>query len=132
MPSRVNPRHRVQRRWDAPINRLVRVTMLAVAFYGIMIFRAIFFRDGAVPSWWWERSLQQLSWCWIAALPAVVIGLVALGIPAGRRPADAGTPIEHLVSFRIVSRGRNADALADTVSAVRAAMAARPLFPYRI
>ncbi len=128
----VRRRDRAQRRWDAPINRLIRVLILGVAFYGILLIRAWLFPDGREPTWWWERALQQLSWCWVAALPAVSISLVSLVIPAGRRREDTGTPIQHLVCFRIVSRGRNADALADTVNAVRVAMAGRPLFPYCI
>lgn len=118
------------RRWDSPLNRFVRVVILAVAFFSILAVREAFFADGRTPELWWERALSLLSWCWVAALPAVLVGLVALGIPAARRPPSAGTSTDHLVCFRIVSRGRNADALADTVTSIRAAMAARPLFPY--
>ena len=76
------------------------------------------------------------------ALPALpgtpaLLGLLAYrGLPGTKRGAMATdlfpVPCPHEVCFRIVSRGRNADALRGTVSSVREHLSALPLFPYRI
>jgi len=123
-------RHR--KRWDAGALRAGRLVQFAAAFFAVMALRAWLFPSGREPVLWWEHALQLMSWFWLGALPAASVALLSLALPSAPRPADAGSPISQLVCFRVVSRGRNADALADTVSAVRRAMAARPMFPYCI
>ena len=58
--------------------------------------------------------------------------MAAMFLPRRRTP-DLRVLVEAPeVTWRIVSRGRNSDALADTVEAIRRAMIAAPLFRYRI
>jgi beta-1,4-mannosyltransferase len=71
------------------------------------------------------------SFGWSVALPAAALGVVGL-VMYGMRERPQACPIPYLVSYRIVSRGDNAEALAETVQSIRAAMAEEALFPYRI
>jgi egghead protein (zeste-white 4 protein) len=112
--------------------RLRRLGQFVMAFVVIMVVRAFLFPAGRPPVLWWQHALQLMSWCWLGALPAGLVALASLALPSVPRPAGAGSPIANLVCFRVVSRGRNAAALADTVSAIRQAMTERPMFPYCI
>lgn len=106
--------------------------MPVVCFFALTAMRVLLFRHGRPATWWWERILVNASWAWTAATPVVLIGAVSLGMSRRRRREDLGERIDNFVCFRIVSRGRNVPAIVDTVDACRAAMSARPLFPYRI
>ncbi|MEJ7706363.1 MAG: glycosyltransferase family 2 protein [Nocardioidaceae bacterium] len=65
-------------------------------------------------------------------LPLIpAIGALA-GWAAYRRPAATAEPVDRLVCFRIVSRGQNAEVLAQTARNIAETMQAFPLFPYRI
>jgi beta-1,4-mannosyltransferase len=119
-------------RWDAPRLRVIRLVEFAGAFAVIMALRTFTIPSARPPVLWWEHALQLMSWCWLGALPAAGVALFSLALPAVRRPPGAGSRIVQLVCFRVVSRGRNAEALADTVSSIRRAMAERPMFPYCI
>ena len=120
------------KRWDAGPLRALRLAQFLGIFVLILVVRAEFFPTGREPVLWWEHALSLMSWSWLGALPAALVALVSLALPSAPRPPGAGRPIPQTVCFRVVSRGRNADALADTVRAVRRAMAARPMFPYCI
>ncbi|MDQ6650782.1 MAG: glycosyltransferase family 2 protein [Actinomycetota bacterium] len=127
------PRHgRRLQRWDGGWLRVIRLLLFLASYLLIMLVRSKAFPDGREPVLWWERAIQLLSWCWLGALPAALTALTSLALPAAARPAGAGLPIEYLVCFRVVSRGRNAEALAETVTSIRSTMALRSLFPYRI
>lgn len=125
-------KRRTTRRLDDERFRWIRLGMLIGCWIILVILRAALFDDGRPPSWWWERLLQQASWFWCAAAPASFIGAISLVLRKRSRPDDSGTWINHLVCFRIVSRGLNVDALSDTVASIREVMATRKLFPYRI
>jgi egghead protein (zeste-white 4 protein) len=120
------------KRWDAGPLRVFRLAEFLAIFVAIMLVRAWLFPAGRPAVLWWEHALQLMSWSWLGALPAALVAIVSLALPGAARPQGAGGAIPQTVCFRVVSRGRNADALADTVRAVRRAMAARPLFPYCI
>jgi egghead protein (zeste-white 4 protein) len=100
---------------------------LAVRFIG-----ALLFSEGRQPIGGFQKLIALNSVWWVATLPAVTVGMLCWVI--GRRPHDrhGNERIDALVSFRIVSRGRNRDALADTVGAVRAVCRDRALFDYVI
>ncbi|MDT7571922.1 MAG: beta,4-mannosyltransferase [Actinomycetota bacterium] len=121
-----------RKRWDAGQLRAFRLIEFVAIFVLILWLRHQFFPAGRAPVLWWEHALQLMSWSWLGALPAAAVAVISLALPAAVRPAGAGTAIPQTVCFRVVSRGRNAEALADTVRAVRKAMKARPLFPYCI
>ena len=123
---------RVTRRLDDERFRWVRLGMVVGCWIILEVLRAVLFDDGRQPSWWWERLLQNASWFWCAAAPASFIGAMSLVLRRRARPDDTGTWINHLVCFRVVSRGLNVDALTDTVASIREVMAVRDLFPYRI
>lgn len=121
-----------RKRWDTASLRTWRLAQFLGVFVVILVLRAQLFPAGREPVLWWEHALQLMSWFWLGALPAAMVAVVSLALPSAPRPVGAGSTIPQTVCFRVVSRGRNADALADTVSAVRAAMRARPLFRYVI
>jgi egghead protein (zeste-white 4 protein) len=127
----VRPRF-LTHRWDDHSCRLARFGLLVTCWLSVWALRTWLFPTGREPQVWWQHIVRAFSWCWAAAFPAGLLGTLALLAPRHGRHRDAGAPCEHLVCFRIVSRGRNASALADTVESVRTAMAVRPLFPYRI
>ena len=63
-----------------------------------------------------------------------VVGAGLAGLLAYRHPTrlDTVQPIDTLVSFRIVSRGTNVEALVSTIRRCQHEMARTPLFPYVI
>jgi len=119
-------------RWDTGWLRVSRLLLFLAAYLLIMLVRSAAFPDGREPVLWWERAVQLHSWCWLGALPAALTAMMSLAVPAAPRPPGAGRPVPQLVCFRVVSRGRNVEALAETVTAIRTTMALRNLFPYRI
>lgn len=129
---RAERRRRRMRRWDDNRHRLLRLAGIPFTVGILFAMRMLFFPEGKQPEQWWEHMLVLASWCWVGAVPATMVGIVALLMPQGKRREDAGTTVEREVAFRIVSRGTNATALADTVAAIREAMGQRPLFAYRI
>jgi egghead protein (zeste-white 4 protein) len=79
---------------------------------------------GAVWSWG--------SLLWLGPLVAALLGMV--GLLAYRHPTRLGAvrPINKLVSWRVVSRGTNIEALSQTIRRCRAEMNRSPMFPYII
>lgn len=88
---------------------------------------------GRPPSSLLDEGVVLLSLTWLVALPSAVFGFAGLLLFEQRPVPDTSMHrIETLVSFRIVSRGQNVDALVGTVANVREVMRRAPLFPYRI
>jgi len=123
---------RITRRQDDRRFRFIRFALLLGCWIILELIRWWLFTDGRAPSWWWERLLQNVSWAWCAAAPASIVGAVSLVLRKRTRPIDTGEWVDHLVCYRVVSRGLNQAALLDTVAAIRRAMTERPLFPYHI
>ena len=96
--------------------------------------------DGAVSRGAAATLLSYGAAFWaIPALPAALalLGLLSYGgLPEARRGAVAADPFPvacpNEVCFRVVSRGRNVEALRATIASVRAHVQELPLFPYRI
>ncbi|MGE0726987.1 MAG: glycosyltransferase family 2 protein [Acidimicrobiia bacterium] len=122
----------VIRRWDDLPRRVGLLAMFVVIVAAVRLAGLQFFRDGRTPDLGLERIVAWGSLTWIASVPTVVVGVVCWLLPRRGTVRHGNRVIAEAVSFRIVSRGQNADALAETVAATRAAMAARPLFPYVI
>jgi len=83
------------------------------------------------------QNLLETVWSWGALLwlGAVIPGILGLSGLLSFKHAhklDRIKPIKNLVSFRIVSRGTNVEALTDTVRRCQSEMAKIPLFPYII
>ena len=134
----VQPTTRVRRhrwgfqRWDDN-GRRARVIVMFLAF--TMVVRTIgiiAFSDGRQPTTVFERITSLGAYAWLGALPATIVGVVCWLLPRPESRRRGSLVIGDQLSFRIVSRGRNIDAVTETVLACRAAMQARPLFPYRI
>lgn len=121
-----------QRRWDSLSFRLGRLLLFGLCYATVEMTRVTFFPTGRDAVLWWEKALQVTSWAWTAAFPAVLVAAVSLFLPSVPRSPSAGRRREVVVCYRIVSRGRNAAALAETVASIRQSMLARPLFRYRI
>lgn len=95
-----------------------------------------------LQSWLWPSSpaphtILEHVWSWgsLLWLGAVIPGSLGLaGMLAFQHPKhlDIVEPISKLVSWRIVSRGTNVEALTDTIRRCQIEMAKTPLFPYVI
>ncbi len=88
----------------------------------------------ATPHGVWQQMWSWGALVWVAGAIPGGIGLV--GLIAFRHPAatefDRVRPIKRLVSWRIVSRGTNVQALTDTIRRCQEEMSRTPLFPYVI
>lgn len=117
---------------DLPL-RASAVLGITVAFVSLVVFREIVWDAGREPESTLESVLRWVSLAWLLPLFAAMMSLAGFLMYRRRRydPQDM-QPITTEVSFRIVSRGQNAEALASTVTNIREEMARLPLFPYRI
>jgi egghead protein (zeste-white 4 protein) len=80
-----------------------------------------------------EHLFTWSSVVWTLPLLFTLVSLA--GLLLYRRDNDPGSvtePMQTLIAFRIVSRGFNVATLHKTIASVRAAMKAKPLFPYVI
>jgi len=125
------PRRR-WRRWDDWPLRLAIVGVWLIAVLALRLLSVYVLPAGRHPVSGFEKIIALNSIWWMATLPAVAFGLACWLAPRRKNVRRGNTVIADLVCFRIVSRGRNADAVAETVHAVRTAWTARPLFRYRI
>lgn len=109
----------------------VRVTVLAALGVALLYTIQVLIWPHAVqPSGAWQEA-----WSWSSLLWAVTIipALCELtGLYLWQAPAARERVIDHLVCWRVVSRGINTEALCETIAAHRREMAATPLFPYVI
>ncbi len=109
-----------------------------VVFYMFVGMTALF----ALQSWLWPQSraphtIWESIWSWGALLwlGAAIPGTCGLiGMLMYRHPEhlDTVSPINNLVSLRIVSRGTNVRALTGTIRRCQREMQKTPLFPYII
>ena len=115
-----------------PPRRLVVIMWIVGAVAGLYGLQAVLFPNpGIMPHGWWQWSYAALCLLWV--LPILPGGLGLAGnLWYRHRDNSAVTPIDTLVSWRIVSRGTNASALRNTIERCQREMAARPLFPYVI
>jgi beta-1,4-mannosyltransferase len=119
--------------WPGPAGRfrLAVVATLATVALSVQVGRDLVWGDGRAPVTAFEHVVSHLSVLW--ALPAIHAALSLAGflsyrgLPERVPPATPPPPCPKEVSFRIVSRGTNADALRATVSATRREAAAAGL-----
>lgn len=120
--------------------RLGIVLVVLVTIGAIRLGRAALWGDGVQPTTLYQTVASYGAYLWAVPAVTAVLSLAGAlwqqGLPPashGRRlPDPAPVPCPHHVCFRIVSRGRNADALRATVASVRRELHALPLFPYSI
>lgn len=116
------------------------VLLLLVGVVLLRSLRALVWDDGIVPTGYVLVPVSYAAVSWAApALGAVatIAGLLSYGgLPPRSRGGSLADPhpvaCPQQVVFRVVSRGRNVEALAATVAAVHTQMGALPLFPWRI
>ena len=119
-PSRLITAHRTR--------VLASMTLATLGLY--LIQHALWPRNFAPPGplmavWSWSSLL------WLGAVLPGAIGLAGM-LRYGRSSSGGAAPVPNLVSWRIVSRGTNTEALTATIRRCQAEMAATPLFPYVI
>jgi len=124
-----------RRDWSAGLlsgHRLRVMVWFVLAVVGLFALQGWLWPNGASPNTWFESSWSWGSLVWLTALVPAALGFA--GMLWYRHPSDLDdiAPIDHVVVFRIVSRGDNAEALLDTVQRCQTEMAATPLFPYVI
>lgn len=132
MPTSVHRQYFHACRYGSVSFRLVTVATFAAAVTAVRLVNDWCWGAGRPPATGTEHLLQWASWAWAASLPTVIVSVLALCISTD--PHDEAPPLDPsvVVAFRIVSRGRNVEALAGTVAAVRRVMHETPLFRYRI
>lgn len=124
----------------AAVLRLGVVIVVLATIAALRILRSVVWTVGVEPTGWFQvlASFGAVLWALPAIPCAMALGgaLVHGGLPpasqGGRLTDPTPMPCPHHVCFRIVSRGRNADALRATVASVRRELAALPLFAYSI
>jgi egghead protein (zeste-white 4 protein) len=80
-----------------------------------------------------DAVVSGSSYVWLLlAVPVLLNVLGILGFRRGSTNAYEHAPITSSVSFRIVTRGTNVEAVLKTIEAVRVQMARFPLFPHLI
>ncbi len=108
--------------------------LLVVSFVALLALQHWVWPTDTRPHGTAARVLRDLCWLWVLnALPATV-GLLGMLTMRGRRRVSraTATPIPTTVCFRVVTRGTNVRAVCETVRSISEAMAALPLFPYRV
>jgi beta-1,4-mannosyltransferase len=111
----------------------VAAAVITGAFFATMValhvalWQVVSYEDGDLGP-----VVSLLPFAWIVAVPSTLIGLVGLFLGRARDTSWRHPMPDLEVSFRIVTRGQNAEALRATVANVRAEMALRPRFRYRV
>jgi egghead protein (zeste-white 4 protein) len=103
------------------------LSLLLTLFVGVIVVKAIWQRNDIVIS---QPGWEMLNVIWLIYLPPIVVGIVGLSVY--RNTSAPARPIHNLISYRIVSRGQNFEALLQTVDSIGRVMRENPLFAYRI
>jgi egghead protein (zeste-white 4 protein) len=103
------------------------LTLLA-AFSAITLAQTVLWTNPRSTAWVGGHAWTWLGLIWCLPLP-IALFMIA-GFLSYKRPNSPITAIPHLVCFRFVSRGENAEVLKSAISSVHACMRQVPLFPY--
>lgn len=108
---------------------IVCMTLITLALFA---YQDWLWPNGRRPDNTWQEVWSWGSFLWITATIPGTLGL--FGMLYYRHPTtlDDLPKINNLVSFRIVSRGQNIDALRSTILRCRTEMAKTPVFEYLI
>ncbi len=102
-------------------------------FIAIYVTQEVVWQNGRDPHGTFESLLSLVAVAWALPMLPALIGVV--GFVTYRERHANGSPVTQipsLVSFRIVSRGENVEALRETIRAARDSIGQVPLFPYVI
>ncbi len=105
------------------------VTLLASALFAA---QRLLWPHGGQPHSLFDEVWNWGTVLWLAGVVSSGFGLAGLLVYRHATSLDTVQPIDTLVSFRIVSRGTNAEALVSTIVRCQDEMARTPLFPYVI
>jgi egghead protein (zeste-white 4 protein) len=116
------------------------LVLLVVGLVALRSVRSLLWDEGIVPRGFVLVPVSYLAVVWALPAAGAVATLLGMLSHRGLPPISRGgplvdphpTPCPHPVVFRVVSRGRNVEALRATVAAVRAQMAALPLFDWSV
>jgi egghead protein (zeste-white 4 protein) len=101
--------------------------LLVVLFVGVIVVKAVWQRNDIVVS---QPRWELLNLFWLVYVPPILVGIV--GLIVYRNTAAPAHAIDNLVSYRIISRGQNFQALLQTIDSIGRVMRENPLFAYRI
>ena len=112
--------------------RLLVAIWMAGAVIGLYaVQRVLFPNAGVMPTNGWQWAYAALCLLWVLPILPGALGLAG-NFWYRHKDNTRVTPIDTLVSWRIVSRGTNVSALRSTIERCQREMALRPLFPYVI
>ena len=113
-------------------HRLLVALCLGLVIVGLYGLQGVLWPRASHP----DGALQQTwSWgtlLWLGAVVPGALGLMGMLTFRHSDTLDPPRPMRTLVSFRIVSRGTNVEALISTIRRCQREMARTPLFPYVI
>jgi egghead protein (zeste-white 4 protein) len=113
-------------------HRLSVVLMMTVLVLGLYQLQWLLWPHGRHPHGFFAELWSWGSLLWLGAVLPGACGLAGLLSYRHATHLDEVEPIDTLVSFRIVSRGTNVEALVSTIRRCQKEMARSPLFPYVI
>jgi egghead protein (zeste-white 4 protein) len=123
-------RHRRTADWTRARHRGFVLVLVLVSTAGFYAGESLLWPRPAHPSTLLGQLWSWLDLLWV--LPFVPAAFELAGLMLWRPPRAQERPIPNLVSWRIVSRGINTEALYNTIIACRKEMSNLPLFPYLI
>jgi egghead protein (zeste-white 4 protein) len=106
---------------------LFTTSLLLILFVGVVVIKAIWQRNDVVVS---HPGWEFLNLIWLLYVPPVLVGI--FGLTVYRNNTARAHRIDRLISYRIVSRGQNYQALLQTIESIERVMRKNPLFAYRI
>jgi len=113
-------------------HRLMVLTYLITCMAALYMFQAWLWPVTKAPHTTLEEIWSWGSLLWVGAVIPGILGLAGLLSYKHPKTLDRSGPITNFVSFRIVSRGTNIEALTETIRRCQTEMAKAPLFPYTI
>jgi egghead protein (zeste-white 4 protein) len=118
-----------QSSWGTPWASAVVLGVITAIVVGLTALQNHLWPGSPHPRGLLDWVTQAAMVMWIAPLPPALF--CTLGFLIYRRPRSRlVSAIKTPVSFRVVTRGHNADVVRETVANVHRVMAAMPLFPY--
>jgi egghead protein (zeste-white 4 protein) len=119
--------------WGALTGHRLRTAVVLVSLMvSLYLLQDLMWPRGRNPHDTGEHVYALCSLVWLSALIPSVLGLVGMLWYRHARDLDAVKPIPQLVSFRMVTRGTNRDAVLSTIRRCRSEMDRSPLFRYVI
>jgi egghead protein (zeste-white 4 protein) len=113
-------------------HRVTVVLCMALSVFALYQLQGFLWPVGRPAHGWFEHAWSYGAVLWLSAVVPGAMGLVGLLAFRHAERLDEVRAIPCLVSWRIVSRGDNVEALTATIRRCQREMARTPLFPYVI